>query len=99
MKGNELGYDNGRRTTPLQREVLARDNGYDDGGRYALLAVSGFAMSYPDKFGTVLSIIDCCTGEEIEQSVALSPSELSDERRHMIARVRHLNGKQDEFAA
>lgn len=92
-----VGY---RTSTARQREALATDLGFDDGGRYALVAVSGYTIGEgPDDFGTVFSIIDCATGDEVEQSPVTPVSELRATRRTFIARVMHLNGKEDVYAA
>lgn len=89
-----------REPSDRQREVLERDLGFDDGGRYALVAVSGFAITHDgtDTFGTVFSLIDTDTGDELEQSRAVSATEARAERVGWIARVRHLNGRDDPYA-
>lgn len=93
----KVGY---RTQTAQQREVLASDLGFDDGGRFVLVAVSGYEISEGhDSFGTVFSIIDCETGDEVERSSVTSTTELRTTRRSWIGRVMHLNGKEDVYAA
>lgn len=93
-----MGYQ--KNSTKAQRAVLGRDLGYDDGGRFSLIAVSGYEISDGyDTFGTLFSIIDCDTGDEVEQSPVVSPAEVTAERRRMIGRVMHLNGREDVYAA
>lgn len=87
-----MGYET--RMTRDQQSVLDREHGYDDGGRFALVAVSGYEIREdgPDDFGTVLSIIDTDTGAEVYVAPVVGPSELTAERLRMIDRVEYLNG-------
>jgi len=97
-----VSSDGGRgRTTNAQQRILAGEWGFDEGGRYALLAVSGYEIAARghDDFGTLFSIIDTDTGAEVEVAPLVAPVEMRAERRRMIGRVMHLNGKEDAFAA
>lgn len=84
-----------------QKRVLDAELGYDSGERFSLVAVSGYEITNTgeDAFGTVFSIIDCETGDEVAVSPAVSVREVRDERVRMLARVMHLNGREDVYAA
>jgi DNA gyrase inhibitor GyrI len=85
-----------RTITRKQREILDADLGFDDGGRYAVVSVSGYAIAEEDTFGVVFSLIDTESGDEVDISPAI-PAELArEERRHWIARARHMNGREDQ---
>lgn len=85
-----------RSATPLQSELLASDLGFDDGGRYALVAVSGYEIRFDDgldQFGTVFSIIDTDSGDEVDISPVVPARSAHRVRRRWIALVMHMNGK------
>lgn len=97
-RARAMAHRNGRRTTEKQAEILNADLGYDDGGRYAVVAVSGYTIAEgagTDAFGTVFSLIDTASGDEAEVSALVPSAEARNERRHWIARARHLNGKDE----
>ena len=83
--------------TPGQAEMLERHLNYDTGERFSLLAVTGYDI-YTDFFGTVFSIIDNDTGEEVERSEPLKLLHTRKQRHTWIGKVRHLNGREDAYA-
>lgn len=91
-------HRNGHRTSARQAEALNAELGYDDGDRFAVVAVTGYEIvaEGPDPFGTIFSLIDTDTGDEVDVSTLVDPAEVRHERRHWIARARHLNGREDE---
>src|SRR5262249_2741720 len=93
--GDAMSHNTITRTVTRRQQLVMDSNmGYDDGGRYALIAVSGYAIrdGYDD-FGTVFSILDCDSGDEIEISEVIGTLETRPRRRELIGRVMHLNGK------
>ena len=91
-----MGHD--RNTTLAQRRILDSDLGHDSGERYALVAVSGYGID-DDAFGTVFSIIDTDTGDEVATSSVTAARYAREERVRMLAQMMHLNGREDVFAA
>lgn len=86
--------------SPSQQRVLDVDMGFDDGGRYVLIAVSGYEIqSEGHDFGTVFCIIDTDTGQEMERSEPIGTRLVRTERVRMMGQVMHLNGKQNGYAA
>jgi hypothetical protein len=82
-----------------QKDVLATDLGYDDGGRHVLLAISGGEIGHPsERFGTVFSVIDSETGVEVDGSLAVPARRVREERRKWLGVVMHLNGREDGYA-
>jgi hypothetical protein len=80
---------------PTQKKVMESDLGYDDGGRFVLLAISGGEIGHGiEEFGTVFSVIDCETGVECDRSVAVSARNVRSERRKWLGKVMHLNGRE-----
>jgi hypothetical protein len=59
--------------------------------------VSGYEIALKDIFGTVFTIIDCDTGDEIERAEA-ETKDTRYVRAQMIGQVRHLNGREDLYA-
>jgi len=90
------GYQ--KQSTPAQAEMLGRQLGFDSGERFVLVAVTGYDI-YTDFFGTVYSIIDNDTGEEVERSEPLKLLDGRRSRHTWIGKLQHLNGREDPYAA
>jgi len=83
--------------TPAQAVMLERNLAYDTGERFSLLAVTGYDI-HTDAFGTVFSIIDNDSGDEVDRSEPLKLIDTRRLRHTWIGKVRHLNGREDAYA-